>query len=228
MKRKIVIVIYIILILISFKLLYNIGTNSRLINKYNNGEYTDNLARNLTYFNFLQRYVANYNYGNILYQKGEYESAIEEYKKALKGIVPKYKECNIRINYALAICRTVNVNEKNQDSIKNAIKTYETAIEVLTEDGCANKTNNKGHSQKAEQLKKDIQKEIDRLKKLEKIENDSNEEKEENKKDKTKEDVETIESKIQNIKEEATKDQRETESKFTNYNKDINTRTKNW
>lgn len=228
MKRKIVIVIYIILILISFKLLYNIGTNSRLINKYNNEEYTDNLARNLTYFNFLQRYVANYNYGNILYQKGEYESAIEEYKKALKGIVPKYKECNIRINYALAICRTVNVNEKNQDSIKNAIKTYETAIEVLTEDGCANKTNNKGHSQKAEQLKKDIQKEIDRLKKLEKIENDSNEEKEENKKDKTKEDVETIESKIQNIKEEATKDQRETESKFTNYNKDINTRTKNW
>lgn len=228
MKRKIVIVIYIILILISFKLLYNIGTNSRLINKYNNGEYTDNLARNLTYFNFLQRYVANYNYGNILYQKGEYESAIEEYKKALKGIVSKYKECNIRINYALAICRTVNVNEKNQDSIKNAIKTYETAIEVLTEDGCANKTNNKGHSQKAEQLKKDIQKEIDRLKKLEKIENDSNEEKEENKKDKTKEDVETIESKIQNIKEEATKDQRETESKFTNYNKDINTRTKNW
>lgn len=228
MKRKIVIVIYIILILISFKLLYNIGTNSRLINKYNNGEYTDNLARNLTYFNFLQRYVANYNYGNILYQKGEYESAIEEYKKALKGIVPKYKECNIRINYALAICQTVNVNEKNQDSIKNAIKTYETAIEVLTEDGCANKTNNKGHSQKAEQLKKDIQKEIDRLKKLEKIENDSNEEKEENKKDKTKEDVETIESKIQNIKEEATKDQRETESKFTNYNKDINTRTKNW
>ena len=228
MKRKIVIVIYIILILISFKLLYNIGTNSRLINKYNNGEYTDNIARNLTYFNFLQRYVANYNYGNILYQKGEYESAIEEYKKALKGIVPKYKECNIRINYALAICRTVNVNEKNQDSIKNAIKTYETAIEVLTEDGCANKTNNKGHSQKAEQLKKDIQKEIDRLKKLEKIENDSNEEKEENKKDKTKEDVETIESKIQNIKEEATKDQRETESKFTNYNKDINTRTKNW
>lgn len=228
MKRKIVIVIYIILILISFKLLYNIGTNSRLINKYNNGEYTDNLARNLTYFDFLQRYVANYNYGNILYQKGEYESAIEEYKKALKGIVPKYKECNIRINYALAICRTVNVNEKNQDSIKNAIKTYETAIEVLTEDGCANKTNNKGHSQKAEQLKKDIQKEIDRLKKLEKIENDSNEEKEENKKDKTKEDVETIESKIQNIKEEATKDQRETESKFTNYNKDINTRTKNW
>ena len=84
MKRKIVIVIYIILILISFKLLYNIGTNSRLINKYNNGEYTDNLARNLTYFNFLQRYVANYNYGNILYQKGEYESAIEEYKKGIK------------------------------------------------------------------------------------------------------------------------------------------------
>lgn len=228
MKRKIVIVIDIILILISFKLLYNIRANSRLINKYNNGEYTDDFARSLTYFNFLQRYVANYNYGNILYQKGEYESAIEEYKKALKGIVPKYKECNIRINYALAICQTVNVNEKDQDSIKSAIKEYETAIEVLTEDGCANKTNNKGHSQKAEQLKKDIQKEIDRLKKLEKIENDSNEEKEENKKDKTKEDVETIESKIQNIKEEATKDQRETESKFTNYNKDINTRTKNW
>ena len=40
--------------------------------------------------------------------------------------------------------------------------------------------------------------------------------------------VETIEEKIQNIKEEAIKDQRDLESEFDNYNKDIQSNTKNW
>ena len=98
MKRKILIGIYIILILILIKLSYNTIVNSVLISKYNEGQYSENQAKLLTYMNFTQSYVANYNYGNILYQNGEYESAIEEYAKALKGIIPKDKECNIRIN----------------------------------------------------------------------------------------------------------------------------------
>ena len=42
MKKKVLIIIYIILILISLKLLYNIGTNSILINQYNQGKYDSN------------------------------------------------------------------------------------------------------------------------------------------------------------------------------------------
>ncbi len=228
MKKKILIGLYVILILITLKLVINIQINSNLLDKYDNGEYDTNLAKRLTYFNYIQSYVAYYNYGNVFYQTGEYEKAIEEYKKALNGIVPKYKICDIRINYALAICQTVEIDESKENSIQDAIKTYESAIEILTQEGCANKINNNGHSQKAEQLKKDIQKEIERLKKIQPNEENSTEKEEESKEDKKKETYQTIEAKIQNIKEEATKDQREMESKFNNFNKDVNFKNKNW
>lgn len=226
MKRKILTALYIILILITMKLLFNIITNSVLINKYEKGQYSESQAKLLTYMNFPQSYVANYNYGNILYQNGEYEDAIEEYKKALKGNPPKDKDCNIRINCALAICKTVQVDETDQNSIKTAIDTYESAIDILTENGCANKDDNNGHNQKAEQLKKDIQDEIDRLKNLQ--EDESNDSKEEQK-DETNEEKEEIEEKIQDIKEEATQAQREKESVYRDFNKDFNRMNKkNW
>lgn len=223
MKRKILIAIYIILILITIKLFSNSIINRFLINKYNNGQYSEKQAKSLTYLNYIQSYVAYYNYGNILYQNGEYENAIEEYKKALSSNIPKDKECNIRINYTLAICKTVQINEKEQDSIKNAIKTYETAIDILTEKSCDL------HNQKAQQLKKDIQKEINRLKKLleNKDDNNSNDNKDE-KDNKTKNDTETIETKIQDIKVDATKEQRELENQYKYYTKNFNGNKKNW
>lgn len=223
MKRKILIAIYIILILITIKLFSNSIINRFLINKYNNGQYSEKQAKSLTYLNYIQSYVAYYNYGNILYQNGEYENAIEEYKKALSSNIPKDKECNVRINYTLAICKTVQINEKEQDSIKNAIKTYETAIDILTEKSCDL------HNQKAQQLKKDIQKEINRLKKLleNKDDNNSNDNKDE-KDNKTKNDTETIETKIQEIKVDATKEQRELENQYKYYTKNFNGNKKNW
>ena len=66
MKKKVLIIIYIILILATLKLIYNIAINSILIKEYNNGKYEENNAKALTYLNFPQGYVANYNYGNIL------------------------------------------------------------------------------------------------------------------------------------------------------------------
>ena len=214
MKRKVLIAICIVIILITFKLLFNILVNSILINKYNNGEYSESHAQILTVLNFPQSYVANYNYGNILYQNGKFEEAKEEYKNALNGIVPKEEECNIRINYALAICKTVQVDEENQNSIQKAIEQYESAIDILTEKGCASKNDNNGHNRQAQILKQDIQKEIDRLKKLQKQNN--NEEEQNN--NKNEEQIETIENKIQNIKQEAIQEQREVESRNKNYN----------
>lgn len=228
MKRKIWIVILNIMIVIIVKLLYNSITNTIIITNYSEGKYLESYAKALTQFNVTQKYVANYNYGNILYQKGEYKKAIEEYKKALEGIVPKYKECDIRINYTLSMCNTVNVDEKSQDSIKQAIGVYKEAIDVITENGCANKNDNNGHSQKAEQLKKDILKEIERLEKLQKDENKNNKENDEQQTNKTKEDIQTIEDKIKQIKEDATKEQREVENEYKNYGKDYKSVEKNW
>ena len=224
---KISFIIYSVLIIIIVKLICNYIVNAFLINKYNKHEYLEECAKILQIANVIEPYIANYNMGNILYQNGEYVEAIEEYEKALKGMPSKNKECNIRINYALAICKTVQVDESDGESIRNAIRIYEEAVEVLTEKGCADKDNDNGHSKKAEQLKKDIQKEIERLKRLENSSSESKKEKEEEKEVNEKEkQKETIESKIQGIKENALQNQREVESRYKNY--DYNRVEKNW
>ena len=226
MKKKILFTVYIIIICISLKILYNITLNSFFINRYNDGEYIGKIAENLTHFNIVQKYIAHYNYGNSFYQNGEYENAIEEYKRALKGIVPRNKECSIRINYALSICKLVHADVNDKDSIKKAIETYESAIDVLTEDGCAHKNDNNGHSQKAEQLKQDILEEIEKLKNLQAEEQNNtedNKDKKEESKDKTKE----IEEKIKQIEEEALKEQKEVEKRY-NIRFDFNKVERNW
>ena len=216
MKRKILITISIILIIVTLKLSYNLLINNIIISKYNEGEYNDNLAKTLTVVNFPQTYIANYNYGNILYQKGKYDEAIEKYKKSLKGFIPKKKECNIRINYSLAVCKTVNVDEKDKDSIQKAIEKYKSAIGILTEKGCANENDNMGHNKKAEKLKEDIQKEINRLEQIKDTNNKGDGEGKEEKNENTN-GQETTEEKIKALKEEAIKSQREIEEKRKNY-----------
>ncbi len=223
MKRKILIVVYIILIFATIKLLYNNIENNILIDKYKNGEYSENEAKALTNFDFSQKYVANYNYGNILYNNGEYEKAIEQYDNALDGFIPKDKECNIRINYALSICKTVQVDEDDANSIEEAIEKYESAIDILTEKGCANRNDSNGHNEKAQQLKEDIQKEIDRLKKLQQNEQENDEEQDEDEEEKEKDqNEENIQNAIQDIKQSATQRQREIETYFKNYGSNYN------
>ena len=228
-KRKLVLALNFVLIIIIVKILSNYMINSSLIINYNNGKYLEKQAKVLKVLNFFEAYIADYNYGNILYQNGKYEDAIIQYENALKKHIPKRKECNIRINYALSICRTAQVDENNEESIRSAIKNYEKAIDVLTEVGCANKDDSNGHSEKAETLKNDIQKEIDRLKKLLKEDNNNENEKENNENEEKNEEYEKqIEEKIQNIKEEAIKDQRELETTLNNYNKQYVINEKNW
>ncbi len=237
MKRKILIVIYVLVILVMLKLLYNTVLNNILINKYNNGEFSTSMGQALVNFNFPQRYVANYNYGNIFYKIEEYEQAIEQYKKALEvNNIPEKKECKIRINYALAMCKTIELDENDEESIKNAIEVYESAIDILTEKGCANKDNNNGHSQDAEKLKQDIQKEIERLKKVlqskSNKDNEQEDDKDEQKDEESDEDEneeKQKEEEIQKIKEDAIKEQRQEESKYRKYNKImVNKNNKNW
>lgn len=221
MKKKLQICINVILILIFLKLMFNMIMNNMIIKKYDNGVYSEGEAKLLTHSNFIQPYIANYNYANILYKNNQYEKAIKEYDKALSFLVPKDKECKIRINYALSICKGIELDENNQQSIINAIKKYEEAINILTENGCANKKDNNGHSKEAEQLKQDIQKEIDRLKKLLNIDEDYEQEEKNEQHDNDKKDK--IEEKIQELRENATKEQRNIENMYKNYNSGFET-----
>lgn len=234
MKKTIIISIYAILGVILLKIVLNMILNSILISKYNNNEYSVQLASFQTFVNFPERYVPLYNYGNVLYQKGEYENAIEMYDKALNTYVPKGKECNIRINYALAICKLVKVDENNEDSIQEAIKQYESAISVLIEQECATE-NGDGHNENAETLKKDIEKEIERLKKLlNKSDEEQSEEEEEEKKEEKQNNSnnnkkeESIEKKLQEIKEEAMKKQQDADELYSNKTFSVDFYGKNW
>lgn len=233
MKKRIFIIVYVLVILILIKLIFNLVANGILISKYEDGEYSEKIATTLTLFNFPEGYVADYNYGNILYKNGDYNGSIEQYKKALSKHIPKRKECSIRINYALSICKLIHVDESNKESIENAIEEYEKAIDVLTEQDCANDDGD-GHSEKAQELKDDIEKEIERLKEL-LNQDDKDEEKDDNNNDDTNEDNKDdeknkeIEDKIKDIKEDAIKEQREKEESSKNIGKKYtNHSNKNW
>ncbi len=217
MKTKTLIIADIVFSFIMLSLLFVNIKNTFIINKYKEGKYLESDAKMLTNITLQKSYISNYNYGNILYQNGKYEKAISEYKKALKTVSSSEKECKIRINCALAICKTVQVDESNQESINNAINTYQEAIDVLVEKNCDK------HNEDARKLKEDIEKEIERLKKLQRdTDNKNNENQEENKNE------ESAEEKIKDIKENATKEQNETENIYKNFNKEYNGRGKNW
>ena len=217
MKTKTLIIADIVFSFIMLSLLFVNIKNTFIINKYKEGKYLESDAKMLTNITLQKSYISNYNYGNILYQNGKYEKAMSEYKKALKTVSSSEKECKIRINCALAICKTVQVDESNQESINNAINTYQEAIDVLVEKNCDK------HNEDARKLKEDIEKEIERLKKLQRdTDNKNNENQEENKNE------ESAEEKIKDIKENATKEQNETENIYKNFNKEYNGRGKNW
>lgn len=195
MNKKALIITYIILVLIVLILGYPIG----------------------------QAYVPDYNNANELYKNGDYEGAIELYQNALYYFMPESKECSVRINLALAMCKTVQVDEQDQQSIKLAIEIYQSAIGVLEEKDCVS------HNEDARQLRDDIQAEIDRLKNLQQSESSDDEKEEEKKQEKEKQQqTDSVEEKIKQIKVDATKTQREIERQFFDYNKDINMYEKNW
>ncbi len=231
-KKRIDVLLYMILAIILsilfLKFIYNIVTNSILIDKYNKEIYSESRVSSLTFLNFQQSYIAYYNYGNVLYKEGKFEDAIEMYSKALKEKVPTKKECDIRVNQSLAYCNTVQLNTRDKESIQGAIDTYEKAINILTEKRCDE------HDEDAKQLKKDIEDEINKLKEL--LGKDTNEDEEESdEEDKNQEqgqeqETESVEEKIQDIKDEATKDRRETEKAQEGYEKKGNYTfgTRNW
>ena len=167
MRKKVLLTVLCIVVVILLKLICDYILNTIQVNSYKEEKYNTDLAQLVATLKFNKSHAANYNYGNVLYQKGDYEGAIEQYKNALDTIVPSGEECDIRVNYALAICKTVKLekeDEKDDAKVKEAIKKYESAIDVLVAVECAHRNDNDGHDKDAQQLKNDIQKEIDRLK----------------------------------------------------------------
>ena len=222
MKNKIFIVLYVIIICIMLVVFFINIEGFVILKKYENKEYSENEAKILTYLTFQKDYVSNYNYANILYKNEKYEKAIAEYEKALKNVTATEKECMVRINYALAICKNVKLNEGNQESINKAINEYQNAVKILTERNCDR------HNSDALRLKQEIENEINRLKRLQDSSSQENNEKEQDENEQQSKNQETIETEMKKIKEEAIKEQKEKQEIFKDFNKSYKSTEKNW
>ncbi len=233
MKKKILLAALCIVVVILLKLICDYVLNTIQVNSYKEEKYNADLAQLVATLNFNKSRVANYNYGNVLYQKGDYEGAIEQYKNALNTIVPSREECDIRVNYALAICKTVKLekeDETDEAKVQEAIKKYESAIDVLVAVECAHRNDNNGHDKDAQQLKNDIQKEIDRLKNQDGEEGQEGEEggEEENPPEENRTDENDIANQIEQLLEEGMNVQTEHNSQYHIKNFIVNRVEINW
>ena len=161
MKKRIIIGVYIVLCLVASKLTFSYIYNELLISDYEDGDYSGNTDV-LQICNIPESYIAYYNQGNLNYMNGLYKEAVEEYDKALECSLSEEDECSVRINKALAMIKMLPKEYDNDDNRENSIKTLESARNVLTEKSCATDSGD-GHSETAEELKKQID---DILKKL--------------------------------------------------------------
>lgn len=196
--KKILVIIYIVLILILLKCVSTYFLNEYYINKYETGDYEEASFEKLFFLNIQESYIAHYNRGNVLYEDKEYDDAIEEYEKALKLCKSKKRECNIRINLALAKIAKIDEDYASEENKDKTLSILSDAKNVLCENGCANRDDDNGHSRTAEKLKSDIER-IEKELKEEEEKDKSESNKENNKDEKESKDIKTKKEQLKEI-----------------------------
>ncbi len=170
MKKRLVVGIGILLLIVCTKLSFDFIYNAVVLYQYDRQNYSVT-EEPILFFNCYQPYVAPYNEGNLLYQRGDYVEAVDAYREALLANPPKKKECSIRINMALAMLATLDESYDMPENVENSIILLESARDVLLEDDCATEDGD-GHSETAETLKQEIEDEIERLEQMTEKEED--------------------------------------------------------
>lgn len=213
--KKIVKIIYIIVIFITIILSFNFVLNRFFISKYNDKKYDENMLDMVKYINISQPCVVYYNIANAKYQTGDYDGAIEEYKKALKLFPTRDKDCDIRINLVLAMLKKIDVKNDKKEDIISVL--YE-SLDILCEKGCANINDNNGHNKDAETLKEEILKFIEQLNKNSDSDNDDEDKnKDENFNDEQNSNVEEKLKQIERKSVEERKSKLNSSKEFNNY-----------
>lgn len=150
----------VVLLIIFTLLLVNYNSNEKMIKNYNKHRYEEN---SLAALGVTQPYIAPYNLGNVYYQRGDYDLAIEQYNKALSFNPPEGKDCMIRINLVLANLVTFDEAAVTLDTYDEVIEFLRSMQNILCEKGCAHMEDSKGHNDDAQQLNEDIEDCIYRL-----------------------------------------------------------------
>ncbi|MBP3324977.1 MAG: tetratricopeptide repeat protein [Coprococcus sp.] len=214
--KKILMMVGILLLLFFICLVAGYAANESMIDKYNSGIYEKN---DLAVLGFTEPYIAHYNQGNHYFREGDYENAIEEYKKALDKNPPHNKECLIRINLALAMVTPIKPDEITESNLEETIDILEEAKNVLTLHGCANKDDHNGHNEDAQRLKDEIDAFEEMLKKQ--INSDDNQDNKDNKEDdkdnKDTEDKEEKKKQLEELEEQGTKERNQSINEYQNY-----------
>lgn len=179
--KKLLIAIYIILIFLLVVFTYRYIVNEKFISLYEDGEYEKDNIDSLSLLNINEAYIYHYNLGNVYYKNGDFDKAIESYERALELHPTKEKECDIRINLALAKLEKIDENFDTEENIDKTLDILDDAREVLLEEDCATEDGD-GHSSEAQELKEDIDEFEESLKN-----NDKEEQEQEGKEDDKKE-----------------------------------------
>lgn len=159
MKKNIIIICYSVVLVVLFKLAFTFGYNEWVISKYEEEDYSENFSL-LEMFNVNEPYIVYYNNGNVMYQRMDYEAAIEYYEKALANNPPEGKECPIRINLALAKLALLEDDWLSEEKIEDSIELLEECLDTLSEDECATEDGD-GHDNRAQRLYDEIKELLD-------------------------------------------------------------------
>ena len=225
MKKKFMTGIYIVMVLITCKLVFNYFYNAAIIHEYNNYNYSENVEP-LLICNWFQPYIVHYNNGNIKYQNGNYEDAIAEYQKALKLHPSQKKECSIRINLALAMIAALGEDYNEPDNVENSIAVLKEARAVLLAEDCATEDGT-GHSETAEQLKDEIDAMIRALENPEEAESepengDEDEQKEKEQKEAEENFEQDVKKTLQERQSESNQERKESLDYYDSFERDYN------
>ena len=162
MIKRIIIASYVLIGLVLFKFAFSYGYNEWVNGKYEEGDYTENYNL-LEVANINEPYIVYYNNGNVMYQRQDYELAIEYFEKALTKNPPEEKECLIRINLVLSKLALLGEDAFSPEKIEDTIELLEECLGILSEKGCATDEGD-GHNNRAQRLYDEIKEMLDQAK----------------------------------------------------------------
>lgn len=162
-KRKIwdivLVSLAVLLFLLLVKAIFGYLVNKSFVDHFKDGTYNKAFEDILVGSTLFERYVPIYNRANQYYQEGDYESAISYYAAALSYNIPEGKECDIRVNYALALINLLDPETyADEANAANSWQIILTAEAVLVEDECAKFRPDTGHDETAQKLLDEIEK----------------------------------------------------------------------
>lgn len=155
--KKVLIVVFCLLMLAFLLLTYNYVRTGKAIKHY----YMDTMrVEDLSDLAFVVPYINHYNRGVSYYSERRYDMAEEEFRKALSKKHPmdeeKAKDCNIRINLALSMVKPLTPESITSDNVDIALQILYEARDILCEEGCADMENKEWHNDDAQTLKEEI------------------------------------------------------------------------